>query len=389
MSLLSAPLRPAEPYQYDPAKRRLAKSYRNSRLILEVISDPILQIGFCLFFLVTGLSSALWRASVSLGVGNMVAGASYVFAFLAVMMVVQMPVAWYGGYAVEHRFGLSRQTVSAWLLDFGKVALLGFVIVVPISVGLYYLIPLSPVWWLWASLVYAGLEIVASTILPFVVVPMFYKLKPYENMEHRNQLLNMAQKAGAKNIQRVMLVNESARSGKANAFFTGIGNTRTMVLFDNLVSGFTPREVLTVVAHELAHYVNKDIWRGAALSIVLTIPELYVANTLLQWFTGSFGISGPSDPTGFPLILAALSIVGFALMPFSNGISRILERQADEFALRVAEEPDAQASTERRLADMNLSDDKPHWLVEMMFYTHPPPWKRVKLAEEWKLRNSR
>ncbi len=162
-----------------------------------------------------------------------------------------------------------------------------------------------------------------------------------------------------------------------------------MVLFDNLVKEFTSREVVTVVAHELGHYVNKDIWREAALSALLTIPELFIANLALSWGTGHFGILSSADPTGLPLLVATVSIVSFFLMPISNGISRIVERQADLFSLRMAEDPEAQASTERRLADMNLSDDKPHWLIELLFYTHPPAWKRIRLTEDWKLTHVR
>ncbi|HXY83259.1 MAG TPA: M48 family metalloprotease, partial [Candidatus Saccharimonadales bacterium] len=111
--------------------------------------------------------------------------------------------------------------------------------------------------------------------------------------------------------------------------------------------------------------------------------ELYVASIVLQWGTGRFGIISPSDPTGLPLIVATVSIMSFLLMPISNWISRRIEWQADVFSLRIAEDPQAQVSTERRLADMNLSDDKPHRLIELLFYTHPPAWKRIRLAEDW------
>jgi STE24 endopeptidase len=293
-------------------------------------------------------------------------------------------MAWFEGYRVDHEFSLSHQNFRDWMIDFLKAAVLSYTVIVPLSVGLYLLIRLSELWWLWASAVYAVLELIASTILPLIVVPMFYKLKPYSDAVQRDQLLRMANKAGAKNIHRVMLANESARSGKANAFFTGLGGTRTMVLFDNLVAEFTPREVVTVVAHELGHYVNKDIWREAGLTALLSVPELFVANVALGWGIGRFGIQSPADPTGLPLIVIAVSLMSFLLMPLSNQVSRVIERRADEFSLRMAEDPVAQASTERRLADMNLSDDRPHWLIELFFYTHPPAWKRIKLAEDWK-----
>lgn len=388
MSLLSQSIPSADFYQYDPEKRKLAKPYRNAKILGDLVSDPILQVIFCVAFLLSGLSSYVWRAVSSLGLNEYASTGLYALVFIVLLLLVQLYPAWYDSYAVEHRFGLSRQTIGQWSIDYGKIALLAVAVMVPLTVGLYALIPLTPVWWLWASLIYAGLEIVGSVILPFVVVPLFYKLKPYADETQRTTLLSMARRAGAKNITRVMLADESARSAKANAFFAGVGGARTMVLFDNLVSSFTPREVVTVVAHELAHYVNKDVWRGAAVSALLGIPQLYLANEMLKQTTGRFGILGIWDPTGFPLILAILAVTDFLLQPVSNGISRMMEKQADEFALRVANEPDAQASTERRLADVNLADDRPHWLVELFFYTHPPPSKRIKLTEEWKRRKA-
>ena len=373
----------SETYQYDAQKRKLAKAYRNQKLTIDVMSDPILQVAFCFILLVSGLSLSLTRFASSIVFSEPERVAVYVAVFLGALFAIELPVAWFEGYRIDHKFGLSHQTLSAWAVDFTKAVMLSYVVLVPLSVGLYVLISLSSLWWLWGSLAYTLLELVASTILPFIVVPLFYKLKPLTDKSQRDQLLHMAQKAGAKNIQRVMLANESARSGKANAFFTGLGGTRTMVLFDNLVTSFTPREVMTVVAHELGHYVNKDIWREAGIAVLLTIPELYVASFVLQWGTGRFGIISPSDPTGLPLIVATVSIMSFLLMPISNWISRRIEWQADVFSLRIAEDPQAQVSTERRLADMNLSDDKPHRLIELLFYTHPPAWKRIKLAEDW------
>ncbi|HKM75127.1 MAG TPA: M48 family metallopeptidase [Candidatus Bathyarchaeia archaeon] len=377
----------SEMYQYDQQKRRLSKEYRNRKLTIDVLSDPILQVAVCSGLLISGLSLTISRFASTIVTWESGRVAVYAVIFLAFLFALELPVAWYEGFRIDHEFGLSHQNFEAWMIDFLKAALLSYVVIVPLSVGLYLLIQLSSFWWIWASLAYAMFELVASTVLPFVVIPMFYKLKQYSDTMQRDQLLRMAKKAGAKNIQRVMLANESARSGKANAFFTGLGGTRTMVLFDNLVTGFTPREVITVVAHELGHYVNRDIWREAGLTAILSVPEFFMANVALQWGIGRFGILSQGDPAGLPLIVIAVSLMSFLLMPISNGVSRIIERKADEFSLRMAEDPQAQASTERRLADMNLSDDRPHWLIELLFYTHPPAWKRIKLAEDWKPAN--
>jgi STE24 endopeptidase len=180
------------------------------------------------------------------------------------------------------------------------------------------------------------------------------------------------------------VADESKKSVRANAFFSGIGKSKVIVLFDTLLSNFTRREIVTVVAHELGHYVNKDIWKEAALSGLLALPPFYIADYVLRHGAEGLGLSGIADPAGIPLILGVIIMVNFILQPVSNGISRVTERKADEFALRAADDSDAQASAERRLADLSLGVDKPSRFVELFFYTHPSSARRVKLAEDWK-----
>jgi STE24 endopeptidase len=171
---------------------------------------------------------------------------------------------------------------------------------------------------------------------------------------------------------------------RANAFFSGVGQSKAIVLFDTLLNNFTRREIATVVAHELGHYVNKDIWKEAIISGIFMVPPFLVADYALRLGANSLGLAGISDPAGIPLIITILIGVSFAFQPITNAISRYVERQADEFALRAAEDPIAQASAERRLTDLSLSVDTPNSLVELLFYTHPPSSKRIKLAEDWK-----
>jgi STE24 endopeptidase len=193
----------------------------------------------------------------------------------------------------------------------------------------------------------------------------------------------MTQKTGVGNVDRVLVADESRRSIRANAFFSGVGKSKSIVLFDTLLSSFTHREIITVVAHELGHYVNKDIWLEALTSGLLIIPPFFVADATLRLAVNASTLTSLVDPAGVPLIFAVLIGINFILQPISNAISRIVERRADEFALKAARDPEAQASTERRLADLSLSVDKPSRLVEILFYTHPPSSRRIKLAEEW------
>lgn len=198
----------------------------------------------------------------------------------------------------------------------------------------------------------------------------------------------MSGKVGARSVDRVLVADESSKSVRANAFFSGIGRSKAIVLFDTLLNNFTRREVITVVAHELGHYVNKDIWKEAVLSGLLTLPPFFIADYALRQAANSLGLTSIADPAGVPIIIAILVGVSFLLQPFSNGISRVMERRADEFALRAADDSDAQSSAERRLADLSLAVDKPNRLVELFFYTHPSSARREQLAEDWKKKHT-
>jgi STE24 endopeptidase len=285
---------------------------------------------------------------------------------------------------VDHKFGLSTQRKRAWLGDELKGLGLEFAIGSIAGSLLYFLILSSSDWWLAAAALFAAFSILLSIILPYVIMPIFYKVTPLTDQALKSKLLDMSQKMGARNIDRVLVADESRKSIRANAMFSGIGKSKTITLFDTLIEKFNHREIVTVVAHELGHYVNKDIWKEAVTSGLLAIPPFFVADYALRQTATSLRFSGISDPAGVPIVFAALIGVNFLLQPLSNWYSRIVERQADEFALRAADDADAQASAERRLADLSLAVDKPNPAIEFFFYTHPSSSTRIKLAEDWK-----
>lgn len=375
---------PKEFYQYDPDKRTLAKRYENVKLILEPITGTLIPVAFSLFLLFSGASGWIARYLASTTDSYWVTLGLYVAVFVSLLQLVESPFALYSGFIVDHRFHLSTQNLKAWVVD--ELKGLGIEVAFAVVAGttLYYLITTVSLWWLAAAVLFAIFSILLSIILPYVLMPIFYKMTPLSDSSLKDNLLEMSRKVGAKSVDRVMVADESRKSVRANAFFSGIGKSKTIVLFDTLLSNFTHREVVTVVAHELGHYVNKDIWKEAILSGFLTIPPFFIADYVLRLSAGNFGLMGIADPAGLPIIFTILIGVGFLLQPLSNGISRIMESQADEFALRAADDSEAQSSAEKRLADLSLAVDRPNRLVELLFYTHPPPSRRVQLAENWK-----
>jgi STE24 endopeptidase len=373
-----------ELYQYDHDKRALAERYERVKLILEPITGTIVPVAFSLLLLFSGISVWLVNHLASATGSYWGTLGLYLIIFVGLLQLVETPFAFYSGFVVDHRFHLSTQTLKGWAVD--ELKSLGIEVAFGLLAGttLYYLIRAVSLWWLAAAVLFAIFSILLSIILPYIIMPIFYKVTPLTNSSLKDTLLEMSRKVGAKSIDRVIVADESRKSVRANAFFSGIGKSKAIVLFDTLLSNFTQREVITVVAHELGHYVNKDIWKEAILSGFLTVPPFFIADYVLRLGAGNLGLTGVADPAGVPVIFAILIGVSFMLQPISNGISRIMESKADEFALRAADDSEAQSSAEKRLADLTLAVDRPNRLVELVFYTHPSPSKRVQMADGWR-----
>ena len=378
---------PTENYKYDEKKRKVAKQYENIKLAFDTVNGTLIPIAFCTILFLSGTSNQLATSLGFTSSSYWVSLWTYLVVFVITLQLVTLPIGFYSGYVVDHRFHLSTQTIRDWVAD--ELKGLGVELVFGILAGtvLYFLIGSIRLWWIAAAFVFAIFSIVVSIILPFVILPIFYKVSPLSDAKLKEDLLQMTNKAVVGNIDRVLVADESRKSIRANAFFSGVGKSKSIVLFDTLLNSFTHREILTVVAHELGHYVNKDIWIEAVTSGLLIVPPFFIANLAMRFAISTRTLTSLIDPAGFPLILAILIGLNFVLQPISNAISRAVEKRADEFALKVANDPEAQASTERRLADLALGVDNPHRLVEILFYTHPPASKRIKLAEEWTKRH--
>ena len=374
---------PSEDYKYDEEKRKIARQYENIKITLDVLNGTLIPITFCAILFLSGASTQLVKLLTSLFNSYWLSLWVYLAIFVIMLQLVAMPVGYYSGFVVEHHFHLSTQTIRGWIIDDAKGLAVELVFGLVAGTVLYYLIGTFSFWWIVAAAVFAAFSILLSIIIPFIILPIFYKVNPLSDVALKNDLLQMSRKAGVGSVDRVLVADESRKSVRANAFFSGVGRSKSIVLFDTLLNSFTHREIVTVVAHELGHYVNKDIWTEALTSGLLIIPPFFVADMTLRYASSTGQLTSPIDPASIPMIFAVLVAANFVLQPVSNAISRTVENRADEFALRAANDPKAQASTERRLADLALAVDKPNRLVEILFYTHPPSSKRIRLAEEW------
>ena len=368
----------------DPERQEQAKEYARIRRRLMVV-DLALGGLYALVWLLGGLSVGLrdYLLQWTDNVGLLVAG--FVLIFGGIYFLLDLPLGYYSGFVLPHRYGLSTQTLSGWVVDLIKSVLLGGILGLLVIEIIYYVLRISPdLWWLWAGLILLFFSVILANLAPVLLMPLFYKFVPLEE-EHADlvdRLMNLADRAGT-HVRGVYQFDMSRRTKAANAAITGLGNTRRIILGDTLINEFSPDEVETILAHELGHQVHRDIPIGILVESIITLGGLYLASLGLQWGVEVFGFEGVADIAAFPLFGLVVGAYGMVTMPLGNAFSRWRERRADEYALKATGNGQAYASALTRLANQNLAEADPEPWVEVLLYSHPALNKRIAMAESY------
>ena len=310
--------------------------------------------------------------------------------FLAAYVALKFPLSWARGQWLEHRFGLSTRGTGLFMLDWLK-GLAVTVVVYTVALGaVVALRAWLPTWWPAAAWGAVSLLIMIMVFLqPVVLAPIFNTFTPVEEPELRERVTAVARAAGVE-VGDVLWVDASRRTKRTNAYFTGLGATKRIVLYDTLrgddgqVSGDTLDEVETILAHEAGHWRAGHIWKGTVLAVLGT-----GAFFLALWAFFGFGsqwVPAPALPSGARagiVVLLAATVINMLTMPVTNAISRAWERTADRAALELSGKPEAFIRAEVELSRRNLSEIEPGTLTVFWLYTHPPVLERIRMGEEF------
>ncbi len=303
-----------------------------------------------------------------------------------IFMLIDLPLSYYGGFILPHRFDQSTQTLRDWLTDQVK----GVLVAGPLGLLLLELLYLAlratgGLWWLWAAGGLLVFNVLLANLAPVLIMPLFNKYVPLgeEQRDLAERLLRLAERAHTK-VRGVYKFDMSRRTKAANAAVTGIGNTRRIILGDTLLNEFTPDEIETVLAHELGHQVHRDILFLIAFGTTSTLVGLFLASLAMNWAVRAFGFAGISDIAGLPALGLTLGIYGLLTMPLDNAVSRWREGMADGYALEATGKAEAFASAFVRLANQNLGEVDPEEWVVFLFHSHPPLGARIKAARNWR-----
>jgi len=367
----------------DPERQEKARQYArlNRRLMLVNLA---LSGGYCLAWLWFGWSKQ-WNLTVqSLTPNPWLQVPLYLLAFGGILYLINLPLSWIESYHLPHRFELSTQTWRGWILDQIKGLAVGGLLGLLVLEVIYAVLRASPQsWWIWATLFLLVFNVLLGYLAPVVLFPIFNKFKPLgeEYADLVERLKQLGQRAGTR-VEGVYEMDMSRRTKAANAALAGLGRTRRIILGDTLLREFSADEIETVLAHELAHHVHKDIPLLMAVSAILTVAGMFLVSLVMAWGVPYFGFAAVGEAGTLPLFLLAFGAFQLLVLPLVNAISRWRERLADHYAIQVTGKPAVYAAALARLADQNLAEADPEPWVEWLFYDHPPIGKRIAMAHE-------
>lgn len=361
------------------------KKYNNTKLYLK-IGKALLSFSLLLVFVVSGYSIKLELILKSNIVNPLLSFLFFVFIILIVFALIFLPLKYFLGFHLEHKYNLSNQSLNKWIVEELKGALIGALILFPLLLFFYFTLhTFNYFWWFPFAIFVFFLSVFLARIVPVLILPFFYKLNSLKNSELTEKIYKLAADSGLK-IENIFEFDMSKNTKKANAAFTGIGKSKRIILGDTLLTNFSINEILTVVAHEIGHYEKKHIVKNILLGTFLSFFTLFIISNLYRLSLPCFGFNSIEELAPLPLLALIAVLISLITTPFSNYISRKFEYEADEYAVLKTKLPDDFANTLTKLSDRNLSDKNPHPFIEWFYYSHPALSKRLlhikKISEE-------
>lgn len=369
----------------DQEKLRTSSAYTldSSRLGLwESLFDNLLVV----IFLFGGLIVLYDRFISGLGTPFIVSAIIFFLLLTWVQSLLGIPFDLYGTFRIEARYGFNTTTPRLWTTDFLKSQAIGTLLLIILGGVAFGLIQWSPVhWWIWVWAFMALFGLFVMFVSPYVIEPLFNKFEPVIEEGLEDDIRELMEKAGLK-VGRVMQMDASRRSSHSNAYFTGIGKVKRIVLYDTLIRQMSHGEIVAVLAHEIGHWKKGHIWKRLVVAEVLALAGSWLTFQALNWSGLPFTLGLPADtslPARMVVVGFIASLVMFPLTPLSAWFSRRHEWEADRFAADLTGRPRDLASAMVKLSVGNLSNLFPHPLYAAFYYSHPPIVERVRTLREW------
>jgi Zn-dependent protease with chaperone function len=314
--------------------------------------------------------------------------AVYGAAYVVIQAIVFLPLAWYAGFVRQHAYGLSTETAGQWLADWAKATAITAVVAALLLWIPYRLLRASPRrWWLWSGLLAAPLTALAMIVAPVWIAPLFDEYGPMRDRALEARIHRLAARAGIPD-SRIYEVRKSDETRRVNAYVTGFGGTKRIVLWDTLVDRLEPDEVVFVMGHEIGHFVLRHTLTVILVTTLLVTLSLYVVHRVAGWsiarFQHRFGFGRLDDVASLPLLMLVGGVVMLAATPAALALSRWQEREADRFGLEITRDNIGAARAFVRLHDENLAVPRTGLLYRLWRGSHPDLADRIEFANRYR-----
>ncbi|MEK7698425.1 MAG: M48 family metallopeptidase [Nitrospirota bacterium] len=333
-----------------------------------------------LVFLFGGLLNIYNSWILSLNWNFILSGLAFFLFLTYAETFISIPFSLYSTFNIENKYGFNTMTPRLWIIDFLKSVMLSTMLMgIIISVSLWLVSASPDYWWVWVWGFFLVFSLFIMYISPYVIEPLFNKFTPIEDKALEDKIKNLVQKVGIK-VSRILKMDASKRSTHTNAYFTGIGKVKRIILYDTLLEKMDIDETIAVLAHEIGHWKKKHVLKRIMVSEVIAFIAIYISFKILQtdFLLKMFSVKADSFFAKIVILGFIGSIAVFPLVPLVSCLSRRHERQADCFACELTGNPDSLATSLIKLSKDNLSNLHPHPLYAAFHYSHPPVVQRVR-----------
>jgi len=298
----------------------------------------------------------------------------------AASVLLDIPFSLYSTFVIEKKYGFSTITPQLWLVDLAKSLVISVVLMALLFIPFFALVHWLPQsWWIAAWVFFALFQMLMIWLYPLVIAPLFNKYVPVRDDELRERIMALAGKAGLK-AEGIFEVDAGRRSRHSNAYFTGLGRSKRIVLFDTLLATHSRDEIVAVLAHEIGHWKLRHVLKQLVLMEVVALAGFFVVYRLMGWslLYETFGFAGSIPYAGLLLAAIVLKPAAFFLSPVGAAISRKYEKDADRYVLGLIGSTRFLSQALTRLAKENLANLHPHPVYVAFYYSHPPLAERVE-----------
>ena len=356
-----------------------AQGYEIEKSRFEIVSSLFSSI-VLIVFLFGGFLNFYNSWIASLNLSFIVSGWLFFLLLSYAEDILSIPFSLYNTFKIENKYGFNTMTVKLWISDFLKSLVISTTLASLLLFSAFYLIQWSQdYWWLWVWCFVFAYSMFVMYISPYVIEPLFNKFTPVEDESLKERIVRLAEKVGIR-ASKILQIDASKRSRHTNAYFTGIGRTKRIILYDTLLHDMNHDEIMTVLSHEIGHWKKKHLLKMMVLFEIFSLIGLYFSYRLTQGnlLSNLFNISIDTLFAKFIILAFLFGIITLPLKPLVNFFIRRHEREADRVSYELTGDITGMVSAFVKLSKENLTNLYPHPLYVLLYYSHPPILERIR-----------